>query len=157
MAREAAGDASDTQTRGKTLAQVFEGLTALPVLCGCIFDQESYEELGKAFHQRIGPLLDKCLRFRKMIGEGVTSTDIQPYVVASGNEYDPRFADLEYEDEKDDTAKEKRGVVACSLGVGLYSTRTSERGPDGKFINKGGEVILKPKVILQETLKEIIA
>jgi hypothetical protein len=133
---------------------LIRALSALPVLCGYIRSQKIYTELGNAFEQRIGPLLDKCLKFRKMIGEGITSTNIRPYFLNSGEEYDPSSAELEYEDDES-ASKEKRGVVACSLGLGLYLTRTS-RGDDGRF-TESREQILKPKVILQETLKEIIA
>ncbi|KAF5354847.1 hypothetical protein D9756_005588 [Leucocoprinus leucothites] len=151
------GGSSDvsSEARGKLPENVVRALVALPVLCGYISSREIHTDLAKEFEQRIGPLLDKCLKFRKMIGEGITSTDIRPYFVASGQSYDPSIAELEYEDDGDDTGKEKQGIIACSLGMGLYCTRTS-RGDDGRFV-ESREPILKPKVILQETLREIIA
>ncbi|KXN86016.1 hypothetical protein AN958_10573 [Leucoagaricus sp. SymC.cos] len=130
-------------------------LAALPVLCGYIFNKEPYQELCKAFEQRIGRLTDKCLKFRKMIGEGITSTDIRPYFVRSGDNYNPDYAELECEDEKDGSPKEQAGVIACSLGLGLYCTRTTPSA-DNQFVEHR-EPILKPKIILLETLKEIIA
>jgi len=70
--------------------------------------------------------------------------------VNSGDTYDPSLTDLEYENE-DGAEQERRGIVACPLGLGLYLTTK-----DSKFV-EGRERVLKPKVILQETLKEIIA
>ena len=125
---------------------VIRALAALPVLCGYIALQQVHSELATEFERRIGPLLDKCLKLRKMIGEDITSVDIRPYFVSSGDAYNPLLTDLEYENEQ-----ERRGIVACPLGLGLYLTTK-----DSKFV-EGRERVLKPKVILQETLKEIIA
>jgi len=127
---------------------VIRALVALPVLCGYIALQRIHTELATEFERRIGPLLDKCLKLREMIGEGITSVDIRPYVVNPGDTYDPSLTDLEYENE-DGAEQERRGIVACSLGLGLYLTTS-------KLI-EGRERVLKSKVILQETLKEIIA
>jgi hypothetical protein len=123
--------------------------------CGYILSQKRQEELLNAFKQRIGPLVDKCLRFRKMVGEEITSTDIQPYLCDSGQVYDPEWTDLEYEDEKEGGMGQKQGVIACSLGLGLYSCHKLDT-PKGK-VTEIKEPILKPKVILQDTLKEIIS
>lgn len=113
------GDAPASQTREEVLASVYPALAALRVLCGCVSDQKAREKLAKAFRQRTGPLLDKCLRFRKMTGEGVAPTDIQPYAVATGDERDPRSVDLEYEGEKDEAAKEKQGAGRASARCGV--------------------------------------
>lgn len=139
-----------SDTRVKISNIVIRALAALPVVCGYIALQQVHEELATEFEQRIGPLLDKCFKLRRMIGEGITSVDIRPYLVNSGDTYDPSLTDLEYENE-DGAEQERRGIVACSLGLGLYLTTK-----DSKFV-EGQERVLKPKVILQETLKEIIA
>lgn len=81
--------------------------------------------------------------------------DVRPYLFKSGDKYNPKYVVLEYEDEKNGTPEGKQGVVACSLGLGLYCAR-SVKGEDGKFREGSRDPILKPKVILQETLKEII-
>ena len=135
-----------SDTRVKISNTVIRALAALPVLCGYIALQQVHSELATEFERRIGPLLDKCLKLRKMIGEDITSVDIRPYFVSSGDAYNPLLTDLEYENEQ-----ERRGIVACPLGLGLYLTTK-----DSKFV-EGRERVLKPKVILQETLKEIIA
>ncbi|KAF9444308.1 hypothetical protein P691DRAFT_350392 [Macrolepiota fuliginosa MF-IS2] len=134
IGREVANNTLDTQTRQRLLEPLISALAALPVLLGYIFEKKAFDNISNAFSQRMGPLLDKCLMFRKMVGEGVTSVDIEPYVIASGEVYDSRQAELEYEDEKEGAAVEKEGVVACSLGLGLYSARWSEQGPDGKYV-----------------------
>jgi hypothetical protein len=91
-----------------------------------------------------------------MIAEGITSTDIIPYSINSSTEYDPKLAELEYEDEKDDMQTKKQGIVACSLALGLYCAHMSQKGPDDEAVRLD-EPILKPKVILQDTLIEIIS
>jgi len=139
-----------SDTRAKISNTVIRALAALPVLCGYIALQQAHTELATEFEQRIDPLLDKCLKLRKMIGEGITSVDIRPYFVNSGDAYNPSLTDLEYENE-DGAEQERRGIVACPLGLGLYLTTK-----DSKFV-EGRERVLKPKVILRETLKEIIA
>lgn len=140
-----------------TTGIIIETLTYLPLLCGYILNQGGLDDIYRAFEQRIGPLLDKCLKFRKMVGEGITSTDIRPYCFSPGERYGPNvYADLEYEDEKKEkeTSNAQQGMIACSLSLGLYCTRTT-RNRDGKF-EESRELILKPKVILQDTLKRII-
>ncbi|KAF5356747.1 hypothetical protein D9756_006682 [Leucocoprinus leucothites] len=143
-----------TKTWGDEAWITIKEMTALPVLCGYISDEESYRELVKMFFQRITPLLDKCLKFRRTVREGITSMEIRPYFIESGKPHNPLLANLEYEDAKEDQLQEKKGIVACSLSMGLYSVRTS-RAAEGK-VSRIRNVVLKPKVILQETLKEII-
>lgn len=124
-------------------------------MCGYIFDDEGYQDIYNAFGQRIGPLHDKCLKFRRVVGEGVTSTDIRPCYFIPGDEYNPGIcADLEYEDEKDEMQRPQQGIIACTLGLGLYCTR-SPSDQDGN-VGEDGESLLKPKIILQDTLKGII-
>ncbi|KXN86014.1 hypothetical protein AN958_10571 [Leucoagaricus sp. SymC.cos] len=144
-----------SEVRENLPLDAIRALVALPVLCGYISDRKSHDELCNAFQQRMGPLIDKCLKFRKMVGEGITSTDIRPYFLRSGEEYLSKYAELEYEDDKDGSPKEKKDVIACSLGLGLYCTRTTP-GANNQFVEHR-EPILKPKVVLKETLKEIIA
>lgn len=129
-------------------------LVDLPILCGYIFFQADCDDIYQAFEQRIGPLFDKCLKFRKMVGEGITSTDIRPYYFSPGENYDPGYADLEYEDGKRAVLEVEQNVIACSLSLGLYCTHSS-RNQDGSF-EESGESILQPKVILEDTLKGVI-
>ncbi|KAF7782864.1 hypothetical protein Agabi119p4_2240 [Agaricus bisporus var. burnettii] len=140
-------------TREELVQLVIPALIALPVVCGYINSQKPHEDLGNAFHQRIGHLLDKCLNLRKKVGEEFTSADIRPYLIASGDVYDPERADLEYEDERNAAPNNEGEIIACSLGVGLYCTR-SKQSSDGRFLGIR-EPILKPKAVLQRTLKEI--
>lgn len=148
-------DSVPPETRQELVSPVLLTLAALPLACGYIPTQKSHEELLNAFKQRIGPLVDKCLRFRKMVGAEITSTNIQPYICDSGHTYDPKSADLEYEDEKEGGLGQKQGVIACSLGLGLYSCHKLD-APGGKA-TESREPIAKPRVILQGTLEEIIS
>ncbi len=131
---------------------VIKGLIALPVLCGYVRSKEEDDELCKAFQPRIRSLLEKCLSFRKMVGEGFTSVDLEPYSYESGDQYDPKFADLEYETGE---PAEKQSTIACTVCLGLFAIRRTK--------NEKGIVVetkvptLKPKVILQKTLVEIIS
>jgi len=88
------------------------------------------------------------------VKEGVISKEISPFYIESGDQFDPLRADLEYEDEEMNQPMNK-GLVACSLSIGLFFTRSS-RDMDGKIVQTKKEVILKPKVILQETLRMIV-
>jgi hypothetical protein len=149
-------DEASSDVRNELIHMIIPSLVALPVVCGYIDSQERHEELGNAFLQRIGHLLDKCLKLRRTVGEEFTSADLRPYVIGSGSGYDPAGADLEYEDEEENATAGKEGkAVACSLGVGLYSTR-SKQGSGGKFLEVR-EPILKSKVVLQRTFMEITA
>jgi len=89
------------------------------------------------------------------VKEGVVSKEISPFYIKSGDQFDPLHADLEYEDEEVNQPMNKEGLVACSLSIGLFCTRSS-RDMDGKIVQTKKEVILKPKVILQETLRMIV-
>jgi len=89
------------------------------------------------------------------VKEGVISKEISPFYIESGDQFDPLRADLEYEDEGVNQPMNEEGLVACSLSIGLFCTRSS-RDMDGKVMQTKKEVILKPKVILQETLRMII-
>ncbi len=131
---------------------VIKALVAIPILCGYIRTKGEYEDLYKAFRPRVGQLLDKCLNFRKMVGEGFTSVDIGPYLYDPGEQYSPEFADLEYGEEE---SAGRRGAIAFTLGLGL--ARVSKSGDEEGNIRESREPILKPKVILQETLLEIIS
>jgi len=131
---------------------VIKGLVALPVLCGYVRSKEEDAELSKAFQPRIGSLLEKCLNFRKMVGEGFTSVDVEPYLCESGKQYNPLFADLEYESKE---SAENQGVIACTVCLGLLGTRRS-KDEKGVVVEKQ-EPMLKPKVVLQKTLVEIIS
>lgn len=130
---------------------VIKGLVALPVLCGYVRSKKEDDELHKAFQPRIESLLEKCVNFRKMVGEGFASVDIEPYLVDPGEQYDPKFAGLEYESEE---SGEKPGVIACTLSLGLFATR---RTKDQKGVIETKDSVLKPKVVLQKTLVEIIS
>jgi hypothetical protein len=84
--------------------------------------------------------------------------DVRSYIIDAGAEYDSQRADLEYEDERGSgtkTTSEKKGVVACTLGLGLFYDR--KVGEDESQDGKRREVILKPKVIMLETLKSLIS
>jgi len=127
---------------------------ALATLCGYISQEESYNELSKVFHYRITPVLDKCFIFRRNVKEGVVSKEISPFFIEPGDQFNPLRADLEYEDEGVDQSMNEERLVACSLSVGLFCTLKS-RDMNGKAVQTR-EVILKPKVILQETLRLMI-
>jgi hypothetical protein len=152
MLFQVAGDTS-SDIRKELIHMVIPTLLALPALCGYVSSKKQHQDLGNAFLQRIKHLLDKCLKLRKTVGEELTSADIQPYLIASGNGYDPVCADLEYEDERNATAGNEGKTVACSLGVGLYCIR-QKQSSGGRFLEER-EPILKPKVVLQRTLMEI--
>lgn len=84
----------------------------------------------------------------------MVSKEISSFYLKPGDQFNPLHADLEYEDEGVNQPINEEGLVACSLSVGLLCTR-STRDMDGKVVQTR-EVILKPKVILQETLRIII-
>lgn len=127
-------------------------LVDLPHFCGYIFTQEVYDKIHISFRERIHPLFDKCLQVRKMVGKDITSTDIRPYLFEPGRKYHSDLpADLEHEDEKEWSLKDQDEIIACSVSLGLYCILES----GGDIQSK--EPIMKPKVILQRTLKEIIS
>jgi hypothetical protein len=152
-----------SEVRESLLDDIIRPLVALPVICGYILTQQSYDELSNAFFERLPTLLDKCLKFRRTIGEGITSADVRTCIINSGEGYDFTKADLEYEDEKDGVPpSQKKGIVACSLGLGLFYDRAEVEvqggeGNDQTVRTRRREVISKPKVILVDTLKEIIS
>ncbi|KXN92815.1 hypothetical protein AN958_05792 [Leucoagaricus sp. SymC.cos] len=145
-----------SEVRKQLEDKVVDALSALPVVCRYISPKQ-LNKLDKIFRELIGPLLDICLKIRKMIGEEITSSDIQSRFIKSGDPYDPKTAELDYEDGGGDSTKEKGGFIACSLSLGLDRTHTgTERGPDGLY-PKHRDLITKPKVILHTTLEKIIA
>ncbi|KAJ3568181.1 hypothetical protein NP233_g5881 [Leucocoprinus birnbaumii] len=95
------------EVQERLLDKCVRALTALPVLCGYIHDQKSYEELLNDFYERLKPLLEKCLRFRRTLKEEIVSMDVRPFFVDSGETHNPSRSDLEYED-GDQPKEEKR-------------------------------------------------
>lgn len=137
-----------SEVRGKILDHIVQNLTDLPYVCGYIFTPELFNKIFTSFRERIDPLFDKCLQVRKMVGKDITSTDIQSYYFPPGENYDSTLpADLEHEVEKEGLQKDRKGTIVCSVSLGLYCIH--ELGGDK-------EPILKPKVILHNTFKEII-
>ncbi|KAF7782861.1 hypothetical protein Agabi119p4_2237 [Agaricus bisporus var. burnettii] len=148
------GATNDISSKGQDaiIDRIVSILADLPVFCGYVFTQEQFDKILTSFRERIDPLFDKCLQVRKMIGKDITSTDIRPYFVEPGRKYDSNLpADLEHEDEKEESLKGQDEIIACSVSLGLYCILESRGDIQSK------ESIMKPKVILQRTLKEIIS
>jgi hypothetical protein len=135
------------------VGKALKALADLPVLWGYVFDQEVYNSVYKEFRRRFGRIIDQCLQLRAMLGQGITSVEIRPYVLASGTKYNPEQADL-YEDGADETEEELGDVIACSTSLGLNCLSRSCNA-DGDFEEKT-DPILKPRVILLNSLKKII-
>ncbi|EKM81361.1 hypothetical protein AGABI1DRAFT_113016 [Agaricus bisporus var. burnettii JB137-S8] len=133
--------------------KVLQALADLPVLWGYVFDQGVYNFIYKEFRRRIGPIIEQCFILRAMLGHDIASTEIRPYLIASGTKYNPEYADL-YEDGLDEMGEELGGAVACSTTLGLRCI-TRSRNSDGGFEEKT-ELILKPRIILLGMLKTII-
>jgi hypothetical protein len=143
-----ATDDLSAKARGEILNDIVMNLTDLPRFCGYSITKEVFEKIFIFFQKRIDPLFDKCLQVRRMIGRDITSTDIQPYFFPPGARYNATLpAELEHEAEDAGPSKDRKGMIVCSVSLGLKCTRES-----------GGEKepILKPKVILENTFKEII-
>lgn len=87
-----------------------------------------------------------------MVGEGFTSVDIEPHGFDPGDQFNPQRADLDYEDEE---STERKGIIACTLCLGL-SKSSKSKNEEGDIVVRR-EPILKPKVILQDTLLGIIS
>ncbi|KXN81266.1 hypothetical protein AN958_05544 [Leucoagaricus sp. SymC.cos] len=144
IARSVSGEIS-SEVRGQLEDKVVDALGALPVVCGYI-SPGKLNKLDKTFRELIGPLLDICLKIRKMIGEEIMSTDIQPCFIKSGDPYDLKTAELDYEDGRGGSTKERGRFIACSLSLGLDHIHIgTERGSDGLY-SKHRDLITKPKL-----------
>ena len=102
--------------------------------------EEVTDEVAEKFGHRIRAIVGTALRLNKILGENITSCDLNLTLVSQGSTFNPATA----EDIGEGASPQKAAdPVLCTTEVGL---NRSVRDPKG---GKMETVLLKPKVALQ--------
>jgi hypothetical protein len=128
-------------------------ITCIMGLAG--WDTQSPDDMSQ-FEKSLASIFEALRDVRKATGEDVTSADLEVYAVRRGEEYHPGLMEDSYGDDRAGAPSgegEKEKVIGSS-GLGLKKV-TFVKVPGGA-VEKRGEVLSLPKVVLEKTVKEAI-
>lgn len=91
--------------------------------------------------------MKKALEIQKVIGKGITSSDLQAHAIPFEEWFDAKFMDDAYGDGEN-------GPVLCTIELGLQFEKIITSGKAGGEQKESG-TILKPKVVLVSALEGI--
>lgn len=96
---------------------------------------EAHATLVSDHGARLLVIRTSALKLNQLLGEKITSMDLEVSYVCSGMQFDPAFMVDGFEEEQ-----QQGGVVLCTTDLGM--------------IHRGGSVVLKPKVVLMSAFDE---
>ena len=99
------------------------------------------------YEEKIENVIKKALEIRKVIGKGITSSDLQTHAIPFEQWYNSEFMNDAYGDGEN-------VPVLCTIELGLQYEKITTPGRAGGEQKESG-TILKPKVVLVSALEGI--
>lgn len=147
----------DSQTFSDHILDMAIGLLCL---CGWSLNSPRSKKAILSMQQMVKALERLWMQLKSATKEGITTADIDVFVIDFGRSYDPARMEDSYVD-----ALSRSGTgspihsptpdsrVLCTVGMGLQ--KTVMRRSDGMSPERQIDVLLKPKVALESVLKTI--
>ena len=137
----------------KSVEPVIEMLFDLLCHCGIPMANLASQQTDLRLHQVVSTILDKWLKLRTAIQEGVTTTDMEVFDAAPNDIYQDETMNDNYADAKDiqqpDLGREARHIL-CAVGMGLKKS-VNRRNGDG-IMSIQRDIMLKAKVVFPSVL-----
>lgn len=125
------------------VAHISDTLVIILVASGCTKSyEEAYRMFTQKFGERISNIVKMASRMNKAMGEEVTSADLWPVNVTSGDKFD-RVTMENFETGEEDLEGK---AVLCTTALGL---QRSEKVVKGDVVDFKTTMLLKPKVALE--------
>lgn len=127
--------------------------TAAIVAVAGIRDMRS--QLIKELRNNLQWMTKSTLELRTAVQQQVSWSEMEVFLIPSGQNFDPKImTDDSDNGRRGASSSVSRGEVFCTIDLGLQSSRS--------VTNEGGtgsieEILLKPKVLLQSTVGEMLA
>jgi len=165
MTKEADPDLEEPEVAGKWRAIMAAQLRGPTTMYRMIYDDMRHQmvvggwstkavhaqTLAASIQSRLMTVEASIMKLKEAVIEGVTSTDVVPYMHGPGQAYDPEEMESAYPDETDPEFVGR--PIVCSTDMGVKRL-VVVRGPDGNPLKKY-ETLLKPKVILASALDDL--
>ncbi|KAI0824356.1 hypothetical protein BC628DRAFT_1322955 [Trametes gibbosa] len=150
------------QSSSAPAARMVDAICDALLACGVDGTPDQVRDLVRErYGKRLKQLGAHVLDFRHIAGEQIVSRDLRVVIAASSDPFAPTWMEDEWADGKGatDSASPKGGTVLCTTYLGLERLeRGVEAGPKGPGETMVRQVLLvKPKVVLQNTLLELLA
>lgn len=123
---------------------IFSGLTDILVSADCRLGQrEVLETMYSKFGERVDGIIKAALDLNQIIGEEITSSDMEVVTFQGGHLFDPALMD----DAGGEVSSRERDVVLCTTELGLK--RQAKEAKGGQMDTT---LLLKPKVALESAV-----
>jgi hypothetical protein len=104
------------------------------------------------FEEQFPPIFKAVRDLRKALGEDITSIDIEVATIDPGTTFDSAFMDNGWPALKKENTSE---IVSGTTGLGLKKV-IMKPSTEGDSLAPNADVICRPKVILERTVKEAL-
>ena len=112
------------------------------VLAGC--DANHTNAHIARFSEGIRGVVGSALKLREIVGEHITSVDLQVEIASSGKPFDPQYME---NSEPPNRGHMSKGAVLCTLALGLNQVEGNPK--------RRKTLLLKPKVMVDSLLNEL--
>ncbi|KAH7929505.1 hypothetical protein BV22DRAFT_1002424 [Leucogyrophana mollusca] len=132
---------------------IVSGLADILLAAGCSAPVEELREaLKKRFNEKIAVMVELAMRINRVIGEDVTSGNLEVVAISSAAPFDKATMEDAYEDGRADLKASDNNRVLCPTDLGLRRlTRISTIG-QSQWEEK---LLLRPKVALESVVDNV--
>ena len=140
-------------TTEKSIEQVINTLLDLLYHSGIPMSNVASQQTDLRLHQVASTILDKWMKLRTAIHEGVTTTDMEVFDTRADDIYHDEVMNDIYADEEDAQQPDLgmgAGHILCTVGMGLKKSVIRRNGDGIKSIER--DIMLKAKVVFPYVL-----
>ncbi|TFK20830.1 hypothetical protein FA15DRAFT_673132 [Coprinopsis marcescibilis] len=152
------------QFQNLDITRITNDMLKVAIAAGGSRKSRLFQNLVSSIKARLLPIEKGVYQIKQAIGEGITSTDVVPLVWPHEHPYDGAVMENLYRDDDRRSAKSGRSIsdsdirlkgmaIIGTVDIGVQKV-TTLRLEDGTVFRKK-ETLLKPKVVLANTLEEI--
>ncbi|KAF8638106.1 hypothetical protein AX17_002446 [Amanita inopinata Kibby_2008] len=109
------------------------------------------EVIQSRFSVEINGIVKKSQELNKVLGEDVTSCELEILYVEPDDDFDESFMEDTFDDQNTDSKVQNPECVLCTTDLGLNRHKKTSGEPGWKV-----SVLLKPKIVLQSKLDAIV-